>query len=261
MFVSFRRFIAIFYVAFSLIFFGSANGEAKSLKLCYLEWGKFGGEALPDKGFIPDAMTRIFRHAGYEVEIFIRPWTRCIEQTKRLKFDLVADAWKGPTFDADFDYLQTHHIDSINFVARKTSGIADGQISSLKGRRVGYLATSGGLEKFYANQHVFSQVTKVHTETAMLRILAKGRVDVIVSDPLQLLAVAEKLQPPMAADLIVLEPALQLNYGAALISKQHPAKREIMTAFGRAFRALRGTNMYEQLVKKHGVKFKLAPLP
>lgn len=249
-------FILVLTFAFGgFITVGSA--QAETLKLCYLEWGKFGGKKLPEKGFIPDAMTRILTHAGYQVEVSIRPWNRCIEQTKAMDFDLVADAWKGPTFDNDFDYLRVHHIDAINFVALKTSDIKDGNIESMKGRRVGYLGTSGGLEKFYKNQDIFAQVSKVNSEAAMLRVLLKDRVDVIVSDPLQLLAVADTIEQGLSEKLAVLDPPLQLNYGAALISKNHPKKEEIKAAFDKAFRELAKTDMYEKLSAKHDIQIRL----
>ncbi|MBF0287659.1 MAG: transporter substrate-binding domain-containing protein [SAR324 cluster bacterium] len=234
--------------------------SAEKLKVCYLEWGKLGGEKLPNKGFIPDAVSHILKDAGYEVEVFIRPWNRCIELTKNLQFDLVADAWKGPTFDNDFDYLRTHHIDKISFIVRDDSPLTDGTFESLKGKRVGYLGTSGGLEKFYDNKHIFSEVFAVNTEAAMVRILVGRRVDAIVSDPIQMLGVAEKLSPPVQSKLRVLEPPLQVNLGAALISKKHPKKQQIMASFEKSFIKLAKTDIYDKLEKLHGVKLDLAPL-
>ena len=243
----------------SLLFWPGAV-SAEKLKLCYLEWGKLGGKDLPEKGLLPDAMKRMFEHAGYDVEVFIRPWNRCIAKTKQLDFDLVLDAWKGPTFDKDFDYLKTHHIDKIAFVVREDSKIKSGKFEDLAGKRVGYLATSGGLEKFYAKKDTFALVSALQTEAAMIRVLAKGRVDAIVSDPVQLLSTAEKLVPPIDVKLRVLEPPIQLNYAAALISKSHPDKKTISAAFEKSFRALVKTNMYAELEKLHGVKLNLAPL-
>ncbi|CCQ75548.1 ABC transporter substrate-binding protein [Magnetospira sp. QH-2] len=236
----------------------SASGAALSetLKICYLEWGSMGGKALPDLGYIPDSVTKILEHAGYQVEVSILPWNRCIQQTKATKFDLVADAWRGPTFDPDFDYLRMHHIDRINYVTLNSSGIEDAENQSLKGKRVGYLATSGGLEKFYENQDLFSYVAKVNYEDAMLRILANKRVDIILSDPLALLAAADGVKPGLSKEMKVLEPPLQLNLASPLISKKHPKKAEIMERFSQAFGALRKTDFFEKMMKKHGLLIK-----
>lgn len=245
-------------LACTLLFPSLASAE--KLKICYLEWGKLGGEKLPNKGLIPDAVTRILTDAGYEVEVFIRPWNRCIEQTKSMEFDMVADAWKGPTFDNDFDYSHTHHIDKISFVVRDDSPLTSGTFESMKGKRVGYLDTSGGLEKFYQNKNLFSEVTAVPTEAAMVRILDGGRVDAIVSDPVQLLGVASKLTPPIQTKLRVLEPPIQMNIGAALISKKHPKKQQILAAYEKSFRKLLKTDMYQKLEQVHGVKLDLPPV-
>jgi hypothetical protein len=67
--------------------------------------GEIGGESLPGKGIYPDITSRVLEEAGYKVEVFIIPWTRCIEEARAHEFNVIAAAREGEHFEKDFRYF------------------------------------------------------------------------------------------------------------------------------------------------------------
>lgn len=246
-----RRLSITILLALALGFNSGVSGaQPETLKVCYTEWGKFGGEALPDQGFIPDMLRTVLHHAGYEMELTFLPWPRCVEQGKTMQFDIVGSAWRGPNFSPDFDYMTVVSVDSISFIVLDDSPLVSGEIEGLAGKKVGYFRYSGGLEEFYKIENQF-ETSAVTSEEAMLKILERGRVDMIVSDLVQLNAVAEKIEPPLTTKLRALQPPLQQNIGSPMISKSHPRKDEIIAAFNKSFHELVEDGLYQRLNEKH----------
>ena len=250
--------ICVFTMLWSV---GSAWAADKKTKLniCYLEWGKFGGEKLPAKGIHPDIATRVFHNAGYDVKIVITEWTVCIKRTRLMKFDLVAAAWEGDTFDPDFEYLENTTVDSINFITLKSSPLSSGEFADLKGKRIGVLRDAGGMERFYNNQQLF-KVIRVPNEEKMLRMLMARRIEALVSDPAQFIEVANKLTPPLGKKLRVLRPAIQTNFASPMISKRHPYKAKIKADYAASYSKLVKSGLYDEIAKTHGIRATHRPI-
>lgn len=109
----------------------AAAADKKPLTICGTTWGKLSGDHLPNKGFVPDLVTRVLNHAGYEVTTKLVPGPKCIQDTKTMKFDIVSTAWRGENFDPHFDYMDIVLIDTINFIVSDNSPIASGKAGEL----------------------------------------------------------------------------------------------------------------------------------
>ncbi len=253
--------IALAFMALLVWSSDEANAieEKPKLKICYLEWGKYGGENLPSKGLVPDITTRVFIHAGYNVEVYIVPWPRCIEQTKRLKYDLVAGAWEGEGFDPYFEYMENVTVDSINFVTLESSQLTSGDMDYLEGKRIGFMRDSGGLENFKKNKHRF-KVIEVAVEKRLLTMLKGDRFDAVISDPLQLIELANKMMPPLGEKLRVLLPPVQENLSSPMISKNHPDKAKIISDFKRSFKVLVQAGLYDEMYEIHDLRVTHKPI-
>jgi len=226
--------------------------EKKPLTICGTTWGKYGGEELPGKGFVPDLVMRVFRHAGYQIETKLVPWPRCVELAKQQKFDMVSSGWRGENFAPHFDYLEVILEDTVNFITLENSTIASGDMKSFHGKRVGFVRDAGGMGVFDNQDKI--KITKVGSLSKLLHMLDGGRIDAIVSDPVNLNETRKTLDRPLKNKLKVLQPPILTNYNSPLIAKGHPDKAQITADFAKSYKALVADGLYEKLIKLHDLQ-------
>lgn len=244
-----NRFILIFSFIFIFPLISSAN---EPLKLCFLEWGKLGGEQQLNKGIYVDLVTRVLNHAGYKVSVTFLEWNDCVEQAKNMKFDMIPIVWEGDVFDKDFIYLERVGVDSINFITLNSSNITDGYTSNLKGKKIAWLESSGGLEDFHKLRKLFIPI-KYKTNVEQFDALLDGSVDAVISDPVAFISQADS-RPELTKKIKVLEPALKVNYSSPAVPIIHPKKDKIEKDFNRAYRILVKSGLYKKLFKLHNIK-------
>lgn len=232
----------------------STAAEKKELvKVCFLNWGKQGGEHLPEQGFNPDLVSTVLREAGYEPEVRILPWVRCLEETKQHKYAFVAGYWRGGEGDKWFDYFHPTTVDRINFVVMKESDLTSGRLEDLYGRRVGYLRGAGGLKEFKDRIERF-KAFEASKDLALIKMLRAGRIDAIISNSPHITSLAETSFPDMVGHLRVLQPAIQVNIAAPAISWTHPKREEMKARYNRAYEKLVKEGIYERLMAKHKIR-------
>ncbi len=227
-------------------------GDPKSLVICGTPWGKYGGNDLPGKGFVPDLVMRVFRHAGYKIRTELVPWPRCVELAKRMKYDLISSAWRGPNFAPHFDPLNVILHDTVNFVALENTPIIAGRMADFYGKRVGYVRDAGGMSVFDNQNNI--QIFKAAELKRLLAMLGGGRIDAIASDPVNLDETIKTLTPPFTHKLKVLQPPIQINYNSPQIAKAHPHKAQIIADFDKAYQELKAKGLYETLIRIHDLK-------
>lgn len=227
--------------------------EKEVVHFCFLNWGKQGGEHLPDKGFNPDLVSTVLREAGYEPRVTILPWVRCVENTKKQKFDFVAGYWMGGEGDTYFDYFQPTTVDRINFIALKESGLTSGWLEDLYGKRIGHLRGAGGLETFRSQTGRY-KVYEATDDHALIKMLEGGRIDAILSNSPHITSLAETSFPHLVDKLRVLQPPVQINIAAPAIAWDHPKREEMKARYNAAYEKLVSEGIYERLMKKHNIK-------
>jgi polar amino acid transport system substrate-binding protein len=238
-----------------------SNGAAANqlLRLCHVPWGVFAGKDLPGKGIYPDITSRVLRKAGYQVEVSIIPWTRCIENVRSREYDIVTAAWEGKSFDADFIYLNNTSIDTINFIVLDGSSLNSGRFEDLRGKKIGILRDQGGMEDFYNHADLFKFIHQSSSELALLRMLIHGRVDAVLTNPAHLQSLANSMTDEMTSKIRALLPPAQINYASPIIAKSHPLAQQIKADFDEAFRALVAEGLYDDLERVHGVRLTHRP--
>jgi len=225
----------------------------KPLVLCGTTWGKLSGHDLPNYGFVPDLVMRVFRHAGYKVSYKITPWPRCLTGVKELTYDVLASAWHGERIDADFDYMDDILIDTINLIVLQGSPIQVGKMQNFYGQRVGIVKEAGGIEEIFAD-HGEIKIERVASLDRLPRMLIGKRFAAIVSDPVSLNEVVKTQGLGAQHKFVALEPALQKNIQAPIISKNHPNKDQVISDFNKAFRELASKAFYDELIRLHDLQ-------
>jgi polar amino acid transport system substrate-binding protein len=253
----FRRFnplaVVVIAIIVALSALSPASAAAKKLKLCYTTWGQYGGDDLPAKGFMPDLVTRVLEHAGYEVSIDIIPWPRCIIMTKKRKYDMVASGWRGKNFDPYFEYLNITVRNDISFVVRKDSDFTSSEIENFEGKSVAYVRETGGMDPILQNKKIeFVEVSEMNT---MIPMLHGGRMDAVITDPESFFVAAAARNPPLDDGFRTLEPPVFNNFNSPLVPKGHPDLEELREKFDRSFKILIKEGLYPDLIRIHGQDF------
>jgi polar amino acid transport system substrate-binding protein len=253
-----KKHLSIFLISFALVTFLIENNaqasEKAPLKLCYTTWGQHGGKDLPGQGFVPDLISRVLTHAGYDVTIDIIPWPRCINLAKKQQYDMVASGWRGENFDPFFEYFSITLRNDINFIVEESSPIQSGELENFHGKIVTHIRDSGGMDKIRNNSQIQTRV--VNRMDKMMNLLFGKRVDAMVTDPESMFLAAEARTPPVADKLRVLQPPVFTNFNSPLIPKGHPRMEEMRTAFEKSFKELIEDGIYDKLIAIHGPQFK-----
>ncbi|MFC1673744.1 substrate-binding periplasmic protein [Pseudomonadota bacterium] len=253
--LSIRSFVGLILSAlfFTTLSAASSAAEKEVVHFCFLNWGKQGGENLPEKGFNPDLVSTILREAGYQPKVTILPWVRCVEQTKQQKFDFIAGYWKGGEGDTYFDYFHPTTIDRINFIALESSGLTSGRLEDLYGKKIGHLRGAGGLETFRAQIDRFT-VHEATDDIALIKMLEGGRIDAILSNSPHIASLAEASYPHLVDKLLTLQPPIQVNIAAPAIAWGHPKREEMKQRYNAAYEKLVAQGIYERLMAKHKIR-------
>lgn len=236
-----------------LITLSSLFSSSEHVKVCYLEWGKLGGKNLPSYGLVPDVVSTTLKEAGYEPEVTIMPWARCLKLVSLKKYDMVAGFWIGEEQKKSYQYFEPNTIDDIAFITLKGFLAKSGKIEDFYGKKVGLIRDAGGLENFYSKEKNFKKVMKVDNDIQLVRLLKAGRIDAIISDPVQVLSKVDAMFPELINKLKVWDPVIQRNIGAPAVAKDHPKRDELEKRYNNAFKKLVKQGLYDEMMKKHDV--------
>ena len=229
--------------------------EQKLVKICFLEWGKFGGQKLPDKGMIPDLVSQVLIHAGYKVQVDIIPWKRCVHEAKNHTYDLVASAWETELHSKNFSYIKTLTIDKVNFISLKSSKYKsklklEPLFESIKGERVGLVRSDGYPEVFMKRKSRY-RVDWLNSLEQSMQMLFHRRVDLILADPLIVFDTLDNLNNLDKDEIQILEPPVISNNNSTMIAKTHPNRAEITETFNKSYKILVKNGFLQKIIKKH----------
>lgn len=238
-----------------LLSFVFANEQKELIKVCYLEWGKLGGNELPNKGFAPDVTLTVLKEAGYDVSIDILPWSRCLKSVEYKRHDMVATFWIGEEQKKTYQYFEPQSLDYINFITLKDYKAPSGKLEDFYGKSIGVMRDAGGIENFFSKRDMF-KVFDVTSELQLINLLKVGRIDAIVTDSVPLLSLVESKFPELVGKLKVWKPEIQLNISAPAIAQTHPKKDEIMRRYNEAFIRLMKQDFYKDMFKRHNLTVK-----
>jgi len=241
----------VLLITFLIISSAFSSNQNNHIKICHLEWGKHGGEKLPEKGFNPDLVTTALKIAGYTTSVKIMPWKRCLLHVQKGSYDMVAGLWIDEEKKKKFHFLESATYDKIAFMSLKTLKLKSGNLEDFKGKRIGILSGAGAMDMVKNGDFIISELIN---DDLMIRHLKAGRVDAIVSNTDHLLSVIENRFPKLINKIKIWDPAIQVNIVAPAISKNHPKKEELSKRFNKAMRQLKKEGFYEKLFEKHGMK-------
>lgn len=229
----------------------SAQADMKThIKVCYLEWGKQGGEHLPDQGFNPDLFTQVLKEAGYTSEVKIMPWKRCLLSVERGSYDMIAGIWIDESNQKTYEFFHPVTIDEISFMSLKGFKAKSGRLEDFYGKTIGILRGAGGMDMLDPEKF---KVKILADDNQMIENLIYKRVDAIVSNTAHLNSVIADRYPELLGKTKVWTPAIKTNISVPAVSVNNPYKEELKQKFNAALKRLTKGGLYERLFKKHGI--------
>jgi len=150
---------------------------ADSAPTAYMEDGK-------PSGILVDVVTEAFHRAGYQIEIQLMPWARCLAEIRSGRVDGIFSVFKLPERNEFLTYTSVPIITQVEafFVPVDSDVKFGGDVSKLGGFGIGTIrGTSYGIKVDSAlKTGVWSTVVETNTVDSLVGMLALKRIDLAV---------------------------------------------------------------------------------
>lgn len=235
-------------LCFALLFGNTTNAD--SLKLVAFQYPPLvyqqNGEVI---GVAAELVRIVFKEIGVEIEIEMLPWARSLQYLKSGQADGVFTIFKNPQRQTFLLYPDEPLIEQTItlYTARDTPVNYSGKLSDLAPYRVGVTRAVSYGEQFDASmEDTLTDLTFVNDEESKFMLLAKKRVDVVVSS----IGIAdfyiEKLQ---LANQIARIPTVIQRVPSYVAFTKTSRNRLLMVEFEQALKQLKLSGRYDQIVK------------
>ena len=180
-----------------LVFCISANASTDPLQLLTIEYPPYcyqeDGEV---KGIAVDIIQEAFKRIDQPITLKILPWKRALKYIKSGKADGLFPVLKKTERELFADYSKAMMLESVSLFVKNDSNITfDGKLSSMGKYKFGAIQGFSYGEKFdkAVKDSYIKEIKVVTTGTQALKMLVKGRTDVLVSDRYYALYNSKKL--------------------------------------------------------------------
>jgi polar amino acid transport system substrate-binding protein len=212
-------------------------------------WQPFIAPAQAEGGLIPALVSRVFAEAGLESEVTYLPWSRVLEDTASGHQDAIAGAYftreRADAFLFTDEFLRFR----VSLIGRRDFPRHHFEsLEELGGHVVGMIRNAAYPAILYrANLTLHPS----NTRQGLVRMLDQGRIDLLAdTDNLfRYHALKAGLNPD---DFVVLSPPLRDEPLYVAVSRQHPRARDIVEAFNRGLRTLKGSGEYLKIRRRYG---------
>ncbi len=243
----------LFISLFIVLLCAAASNAAQKVVLVTGEWAPYTSEKMAGGGFFTEIVSAVFKEAGIEVEYKYYPWLRCESEVKSgtafAAFPYKETSERKQVFDfsdgifaskGKFFYLKnkvTHEIKWEKYEDLKVFKI---------GGTLGYWYMKdfekAGLKPDYAND-----------DTASIKKLQAGRVDIVPADELVGWVVIKKEFPSEAGNFATAKKPLNVDNLSLMISKSYPDSAAIKVKVNAALKKIKEKGIYSTILKKYGM--------
>jgi len=230
------------------------------IRMCWHEGAPYSASDLLDGGLEADFTSTVMIEAGFEPEVIFVPWARCKLGAQKGLYDMLFAMWNDVDLhQQNFDFFYTTDIQSTSFVVLDNSPLKRGELKDLNGVRLG-LHNQGGYSSDLLSHKGF-EFHFVDYNIQKIRMLGRGRVDVIIGDP-------RRLEHEINTNLVVqdiklraLLPHIQIQRTSPAIAKTNPHGKEIIRRYNEAYIRLCESGVLQDIIYKHGFDFKPIDCP
>jgi polar amino acid transport system substrate-binding protein len=225
-------------------------GAGQTVTLATTDYPPYYGSLLAQGGVIAEIAREALKRCGYTLAIEWYPWARALRLAQEGGVDGLLGVWRSAEREQWLAYSLPLPANQVGFFRRADSPIAFKAMGELRSQRIGVV-------RGYVNPKAFVEA-RLNTEeavddTANLRKLGAGRVDLILIDK----GVAQYLLltavPELQGKLAWVEPAIEVfpvHVGFVKGGRRH---QELLEAFNRGLKEMERDGTLQRLVAQAGL--------
>jgi ABC-type amino acid transport substrate-binding protein len=230
----------------------SRAAPAEELLAVSEQWLPYLGPALPNQGFFPALVKRLFEKTGQPVRVEFYPWARALAMAKEGKAAILIGAYKTEERLAWFEFSAPIAEVTDSLFALKRLGIADYRsLRELAPYAVGVVRGAAHGREF--DQADFLKKEEADSAASSVEKLIAGRV-ALIAGPREVIrsTVAERF-PEHAGQIVELRPSLQVNPVHLAFSRRRPDAAALRASADAALDAMRNDGEYAALARRYGI--------
>jgi len=218
---------------------------ADSAPTAYMEDGK-------PSGILVDVVTEAFRRTGYQFEIQLMPWARCLAEIRNGHVDGIFSVFQLPERSGFLTYTSIPIINQalVFFVPADSDLKFGGDLAQLQGLRIGTIrGTSYGAKlDGVLNAGVWSTVVKTNNVDSLVGMLALKRLDLAVGYRHVVLEAARK--KGYLGKIKELSPSIDVIPSYLAFSKQRDYS-EVAASFDKALTSMKNDQSFKAIYEKY----------
>lgn len=222
------------------------------IRIAISEWEPYTGERIAEHGMLTALTVAAFEKVGYQTEIVLLPWTRCIDMTMSGDMDAVVGASLTEERLVDFSYSDILWPSQVAFYCLTGKATQYDSLDALAPAVIGVYNGSKLIDELKSVKGI--TLDPVESVEQNIEKLINGRVDYMIDskDSVQYILTTKMksdfskvqlLQPPYAQDDLYLA-----------FSKKNPACDRIISDFNKGLQMIKEEGTYDAIVERFGLK-------
>ncbi|EPR38717.1 ABC-type transporter, periplasmic subunit family 3 [Desulfovibrio sp. X2] len=191
----------------ALLLLAAPCRASHTVRLATLNWQPYVGTDLPGDGFYAQVVREALRRSGYTLELAFLPWPRGMRRATEGQLDGIFPAYHTGEREAIFTYSDPLGTGVVGFFALRGRNIHWRTLRDLTPYSIAVQRGYANSEAFDAADYLNKEV--VSDDQTAMRMLAAGRVDMMISDERVGQALARRLLGPKADEVVFLQPPLE----------------------------------------------------
>lgn len=230
------------------------EGSGK-VEIVTLNWGSYIGEELEEQGVHGAIIKAAFDKAGLDYEITFTPWKRAYNTALEGEAFLVSASHNEERAQI-FHYSEPYDNAATVLIGLKSDDHSyyDGTVESLKGKKVGILRAHY-VVKFFTNKG-HKNVEEVNDDTANLKKLLNGRVDLVAMSKVPAVALLKDAQELKGGleKITFLDPPIRDNPIHLIAHKEKVGNaEEVIAKFNKGLAGIKEDGSYLEIKKRFGL--------
>jgi len=223
------------------------------LRLVADEWEPYTGENVLNQGLATDIVSTALRRAGYEVSIYIVPWTRALRGVQVGQYDGLIAAWLNPDREATMVYTDHYLTNDLVLFKRSVDKILFSTLPDLDGYTVGVVRDYAYGEKFESAANLMKKPA-LDLRTNVVR-LSNYLIDIFPEDRFVVKYLLNTRYPEYFGKIDFLDKPLTQRTLHMTISRKVDGYKKIVADFNNELKAMQDEGLLDKLIQKHNLNF------
>lgn len=224
----------------------------EALTLAATEFPPYTGEGLLGGGFLTRAIAMALERSGYVARTSFFPWSRALQLTQTGQVDGISAIWRTVEREQWLAFSDPIVNNELGFYALAERGPLLSKLSDIKRRKLkvgvvrGYAVPKALLE-------LEPQLQEALSDAAGLRMLAAGRMDLMLIDRAVAFHILSELSPGMRASMAWQRILVESSPLHIALRRDSPRHAQQLLAFNAGLAAITMDGSLAKLKKEYGL--------